>query len=217
MYCFSKTLKKPLIPKIDHRWTWLPYAVLATIVLTSTATLSTTYCEWLCPFKAVTEYVAIDSLKVLIQTIIFIVLFLTLVIVLPILTKKRTQCSFFCPFGAFQSFFNKINIFEVRLDREKCVICRKCIKSCPTFSLDETFLSSGKTLITCTKCGRCVDECAANAISYHIKGTGIGIHPVLARNLFLYAAFILGSTFCAGMIQGAIYRLIKLLTTGSMI
>ncbi|HEX2953751.1 MAG TPA: 4Fe-4S binding protein, partial [Bacillota bacterium] len=36
--------------------------------------------------------------------------------------KKRTQCSFLCPFGSMQSLINKITPFELRVDREKCSV-----------------------------------------------------------------------------------------------
>jgi ferredoxin-type protein NapH len=49
----------------------------------------------------------------LIQNGIFVVLFAALVVVLPLLTKKRTQCSFFCPFGAFQSILMGIPLTQV--------------------------------------------------------------------------------------------------------
>ena len=208
--------KKPTL-KLDKKWTYLPYAVLIVIVLTSAASLSPTYCEWLCPFKAVTEFEAITSIKVLVQTIIFASLFILLVIVLPILTGKRAQCSVLCPFAAFQAFTNKINIFDIRIDAEKCKSCKTCIKTCPTISIDENSRAQGKTRITCTKCGRCVDDCRKDAAQYHIKGTGINIKPELARNLFLYPAFIFGTTIGGGMIAGAIHRILMFVTTGSMI
>lgn len=84
----SRILKKPIIKNINKKWTYLPYAVLLGIVLISALTLSPFYCKWLCPFKTVTEYVKITSVQVLIQTVVFLSLFIVLVIVLPLLTKK---------------------------------------------------------------------------------------------------------------------------------
>ena len=95
---------------------------------------------------------------------IFVALFIGLVITLPLLTKKRTQCSLWCPFGALQSLFNKISISEVRIDTAKCTKCQRCIRSCPTLSLDEKSLTSGKPLMSCTKCAQCVDGCPVTAI-----------------------------------------------------
>jgi len=212
----SRILKKPVIKSIDRRWTYLPWAVLLGVVLLSAVTLSPAYCEWLCPFKAVTESAAITSTLILIQTIIFVTLFVGLVVVLPILTRRRTQCALFCPLGPLQSLANKINVFDVRIDPEKCSRCKLCIRSCPTLSLDEASLESGRTLMSCTKCGQCVDACPRKAISFHIKGTKVGIGADAARVLFLYPTFIIFAAFGGSIISSAILNVLKLVTTGRM-
>jgi polyferredoxin len=215
---FSRLRKKPLLKKIDPKWRYLSYAVLLGVVLTSIATLSPTYCTWLCPFKTVTEFEKVSSILILIQTIIFISLFLGLVVILPILTKKRTQCSFLCPFGAMQSFTNKIDAFEIRIDKDKCSKCKVCVGVCPTFSLDDASLEKGKANLSCTKCGKCIDHCPQKALSLEIKGTTTSCHQGgRVRLLFLYPAFMLLLTMGGGMIQDAIYRVLLLLTTGKLI
>ncbi|MCX5817587.1 MAG: 4Fe-4S binding protein [Proteobacteria bacterium] len=213
---FSRIFKKPLIKNINLKWTYLPYAVLFVVVVTAALTLSPTYCEWLCPYKTVTEFAEVTSVKILMQTIIFVSLFIALVIVLPLLTKRRTQCGLFCPFGAFQSFTNKVNAFEVRIDQEKCVKCKRCLQVCPTFSVDEGSIDEGKMRITCTKCGKCVDACPKKAIFFHVKCTPLNSTFDRYRVLFLYPAFLFLTTMAGGNIQDAIVKTIKLLTTGSM-
>jgi len=214
---FSRILKKPIIKNISKKWTYLPYAVLLGIVLMSALTLSPTYCKWLCPFKTVTEYVEITSVQVLIQTIIFVSLFIGLVIVLPILTKRRTQCGLFCPLGALQSVTNKTNVFEVRIDQDKCIQCNKCIKVCPTFSIDEESLGRGRIKTSCTKCGKCVDACPQKALYYHVKGTSLSSTFDRYRLLFLYPAFLVLAIITGGFMQDAIVKTIKLITTGTII
>jgi polyferredoxin len=214
---FSRLLRKARIKNIDRRWTLLPWAVLLGVVLSSAVLLEPTYCGWLCPFKAVTEFEAITSFTVVIQTIIFVTLFIGLVVVLPILTKKRTQCGLFCPMGALQGVTNKINIYDIHLDTEKCTKCDLCVDTCPTFSLDESSYANGHPLMSCVKCGKCVDTCPNHSISFHIKGTQPGGHPIAARVLFLYPAFLFLATFGGGMFISAIWRILKLITTGSMI
>lgn len=218
----SRLARKPIVKwfankHFDRRWIYFPFALLLAIVLISALTLSPTYCEWLCPFKAVTEYGAITSIITLVQTVIFITLFAGLVLVLPFLSKRRVQCGLFCPFGAMQSLTNKVNVFDVRIDTVKCSGCQKCVSACPTFSLDENSLKTGQTLITCTKCGKCVDTCTKGAINYHIKGTRTDVRPALARVMFLYPAFLLMVAFDGGTVAMALYRLAKLVTTGSML
>jgi polyferredoxin len=214
---FSKIGRKPLLRRINRKWTYLPFAVLLVIALTSAATLTPTYCAWLCPFKAVTEFEAVTSATTLVQAVIFMSLFVGLVIVLPVLTKRRTQCGLFCPMGAFQSLTNKLNIFDVRIDPDKCVQCGRCESVCPTFSLSRESIKKGKTCVTCTKCGRCVDECPKGAISYHIKGTPVGSGSRAARLLFIYPAYLLLAIMGSGMIIQATQRILLLVTTGSMI
>lgn len=214
---FSRIRKKPFIKNIDRRWTYMPWAILLAVVLTAAAFLSPTYCSWLCPFKAVTEFEAVTSFKILVQTIIFISLFIALVIVLPILTKRRIQCALFCPFGAMQGMTNKINAFEIRIDSDKCKNCKLCVRECPTLSMTEESLKEGRPLMSCMKCGTCVDACPRNAITFNIRGTPVSGSGNLKRLLFLYTAFLFLAIFSSHMIQDGLSRIIKLITTGSMI
>ncbi|MEN6373410.1 MAG: 4Fe-4S binding protein [Smithella sp.] len=215
---FSRLFRKARIKNIDRKWTYLPYALLLVIVLASAAALAPFYCEWLCPFKTVTEYQEITSIKTALQAMIFVSLFIALVMILPALTERRIQCGLFCPFGAFQSWTNKINVFDVRIDPAKCIKCYKCVQICPSFSLSEDTIAKGKTATTCMKCGKCIDACKQHAIVYHIKGTPLNEGKVeIARRLFIYPAFIFLATMAGGVVQDAIVKIIKLVTTGSMI
>jgi polyferredoxin len=214
---FSRIFKKPIIRRINSRWTYLPFAVLLLVILISAITLAPFYCQWLCPFKTVTEYPEITSFKTAIQAVLFISLFIALVVVLPAMTKRRTQCSFLCPMGAFQSLTNSINVFHVRIDPDKCTNCKKCIETCPTFSISEETITEGKTGITCTKCGKCIDVCRQKAISYHIKGAPLTSESgEIYRRLFIYPAFIFLATLSGGYVQESITRIIRLITSGSM-
>jgi polyferredoxin len=212
---FSRILKRPVLRKIASYWTYLPWAVLAAVVVIGAATLSPTYCEWLCPFKTVTEFNAVTSTRTAIQAVIFVSLFAGLVVVLPTLTKKRTQCGLFCPMGAFQSATNKVDPFTLRIDRSRCTDCQRCVQACPTFSLDKDAVAAGKPKVTCCKCGKCVDACTRGAITFHVKGTAAP--PERARLLFLYPAFIFLATIGGGMIVGGLHRVLLLITTGRMV
>ena len=208
---FSSIAKRARLRKINPKWRLAPWAILVAIVLLSAATYEPTYCMWLCPFKAVTEFPQVRSAQTGLQFGIFITLFLGLVVVLPFLTKRRTQCAFFCPFGAFQSIFSRTSIFEVRIDKEKCGAgCLLCQNNCPTLAIDQESIRAGKMLTSCMRCGACVDVCRKDAAVWHIKGTPVGVKPERARLLFLYAGWVFATMFGGSIIAHSLERLIGL-------
>jgi polyferredoxin len=208
---FAALPKRAKIRKFDPRLRMIPWAVLLFIVLLSAAIFEPVYCMWLCPFKAVTEFPAVRSVETAIQFVLFVALFAGLVVVLPFLTKKRTQCAFFCPFGAFQSLFNKVNIFEIRVNREKCVDCGACTVACPTLAISRESVKEGKTLLNCMKCGACVDACKKDVAVWHIKGTGIGVKPERARLLFLYGAWAMAIMFGGSIVANSLATILHFL------
>lgn len=137
------------------------------IILASICELACVYCKWFCPFKLVTEFSPINSIPSLIAAVIFIGLFLSLVIVMPILTKRRTQCSVLCPFGALASLTDGLSMFQMKIDTDKCKGCMKCAQVCPFGAIDIKTIQDkkGHPEITCAKCGECVRSCPENAIS----------------------------------------------------
>ncbi len=208
---FSSIRKKALIRKINPKWRLVPWAMLVAIVLLSAATYEPTYCMWLCPFKAVTEFIAVRNLQTAIQFGIFTALFVGLVVVLPILTKRRTQCAFFCPFGAFQSIFNRTSIFDVRIQHEKCGGCVLCQNKCPTLAIDKESISQGRAHNSCMRCGACVDVCRKHLAVWHIKGTPVGVSPERARLLGLYSAWVFASMFGGSTIANTLHKLFGLM------
>ncbi len=147
------------------------FGFLFFVILASLCELACIYCEWFCPFKLVTEFSPINSIPSLIATVMFIGLFLGLVVVLPILTKKRTQCSTLCPFGAFASLTDRFSLFQMKIDTQKCTGCMKCASVCPFSAIDIKTIQDkkGHPELTCAKCGECVAACPQKAISYSLR------------------------------------------------
>lgn len=202
---FHRIGKKTWITRINESYRYFALAMLIVMALWSASTLMPEYCNWLCPFKLVTERDKVVDAESLIKTIIMVVLFVALVVVLPILTKKRVQCATFCPMGALMSIFNKVCIFSVRNNRSKCIDCGKCRKVCPMLAIDQKH----QPLINCSMCGKCVDACPTGAMQYHIKGTAMGKKITTVRTLFLYPAYAFMVTLTGGSVVNAIELIIK--------
>jgi polyferredoxin len=205
---FSRARKKPLIKKINDSWKWMPFAVLIMVMLTAALTLIPTYCDWLCPFKAVTEFEKVTGVESAVKAGIFISLFGGLVIALPVVTGKRTQCSFLCPLGAVNTLSNKITPFTVKIDKSACTECMKCVSACPVFALTPEGVKEGTVSVFCSKCGKCTDACSNNAIHFGIKGVPAGTKKSFSRNLFLFVSFLFIAIFSAGSIVFTIKSLL---------
>lgn len=245
---FSKILRKPLLntKNMNPKLRYLPFAILILVVFWAFIAMEPVYCEWLCPLKLVTEYNEVNSLTTYIQAIIFITLGMGLLFILPILTKKRTQCGLFCPLGAFQSVVGKVNPYRVKIDPEKCIGCGKCQTACPTFSISDENLAAREIGITCTRCGKCMEVCPQGAINYSLAGVPFStndriftrkllsgnpnlfkrilakplhfLEEVLdARTIFIFGAILFGSIISSGMVTNAILRIYHLITTGSLL
>jgi len=208
---FSRIRKKPALKKISELWKWMPFAVLLMVALSSAIALLPTYCSWICPFKAVTEFEQVVSVESATKAGIFLSLFGGLVIALPVMTKKRTQCSFLCPMGAVNTLSNKITPFTIKIDKKVCTECLKCVEVCPMYALTREDILSGKVSVFCSKCGKCVDSCTKHAIHYGIKGIPAGTMKNFSRNLFLFVSFLFMAVFSAGSIISTFQALLKLI------
>lgn len=197
---FSRFRKRPLIRKIGESWRWMPFAVLFMVALTAALTLIPTYCDWICPFKAVTEFEKVTSVESAAKAGVFISLFGGLVVALPVMTRKRTQCSFLCPLGAINTVSNKVTPFTIKIDKSTCNECMKCVDVCPMFALTPEGVRSGSVSIFCSKCGKCVDNCSKKAIQFGIRGVPAGTMKNFSRNLFLFVSFLFIAVFSSGSI-----------------
>lgn len=197
------------------------FAFLFFAALASLGVMSSVYCQWFCPFKLVTEFEPVTDFAGLAVASVFILAFFGLVVAMPLLTRKRFQCSTLCPFGAFQSLIDRASSYRVVIDTAKCVSCMKCVAACPFFAIDhETILEGrGKPELTCAKCGECIDVCPQNAIRYEYSfaarktaACGNGPKSRYARallsphNLYLFTAFTLSMIISQRFFTDAIER-----------
>ena len=75
---------------------------------------------------------------------------------------KRPFCRYICPLGAFFSIFNKLSIVDFRVEKEACIECNLCKKSCPVnYPIYEDPNSPA-----CLRCLNCVRICPAVKIDY---------------------------------------------------
>ncbi len=201
---FSRLTKKARLDwRSAGRLTELPAAILLMTALISFAAASPVFCLWLCPLKATGQFLNPAPLVRAAQLLIFILVGLIFVVILPILSKKRTFCSFICPFGAWQSLWSKAHPLKLSISEEKCVRCGLCLKACPVFAITKDADGRHKAGPYCSRCGECVDACPQAAISFTLFGrSGFGPHSGPLAGRFPDARAVL--VFCSLLLGGAI-------------
>jgi NAD-dependent dihydropyrimidine dehydrogenase PreA subunit len=103
---------------------------------------------------------------------------LVFAIVLPLMTKKRWWCQI-CPLGAFFAILEKISIFRVRINRDRCDRCMDCVHECRMYALTAKYVdNTGKPNEDCIRCGRCIEVCPEKAMDVYFMGTSKKVRPV---------------------------------------
>lgn len=74
--------------------------------------------------------------------------------------SPRAWCSF-CPMGTAQNLIGGKK-YQLKLEKEKCITCRKCEKVCPM----QLEIRNNDVKPDCIKCGRCVTACPKAALQF---------------------------------------------------
>mgnify|MGYP002568490545 FL=1 len=86
---------------------------------------------------------------------------LLVVIVLSVLLY-RPFCKWLCPLGAFYALLNRVSLFQMKVDKNKCVSCGKCARVCK-MDVDVTRTPNHAE---CIRCGMCVRTCPTGAVCF---------------------------------------------------
>ncbi len=90
--------------------------------------------------------------------------FIGAVLVLSLFTY-RPWCHFFCPFGLAGWVAEKISLFKIHVDYDKCTACGACEKACPSTVMG-AILKRDRVIPDCFACGTCIETCPVKAISF---------------------------------------------------
>ncbi len=86
---------------------------------------------------------------------------LLLIVLISSTLVHRPFCKYLCPLGAFYGLFSKFGLYQMHLDKERCIKCGKCEQSCPMDVRCTEDINSPE----CIRCGKCKASCPVNAIS----------------------------------------------------
>jgi len=91
-----------------------------------------------------------------------------LAILITSLFVYRPWCHLFCPFGLLGWLVEKISLYKIRVDYDKCVACGACEEACPS-TVMSSILRRDREIADCFACSTCIDACPVDAISFDAK------------------------------------------------
>ncbi|NLE89521.1 MAG: 4Fe-4S binding protein [Dehalococcoidales bacterium] len=161
------------------------FAILITVILLSIFLAFPLVCTF-CPVLWL-------SADVVFWSVIALIAFFS--IILPFMTKRRWWCHI-CPIGAVFSLVDKISIFRVQINKNKCVQCYDCVQECRMYALSPDDLDKKrKPTVDCIRCGRCIEACPEGAVDFYFlntrfKARGIFITLVVVAAILWYTWLI---------------------------
>ena len=82
------------------------------------------------------------------------------VIVVASVVMARPFCKYLCPLGAFYGLFNRFSLYQLAIDHNACVDCKKCEQVCPM----QVEVTKNINSAECIRCGCCKAACPQDAI-----------------------------------------------------
>lgn len=178
---FQELLHLIPVPKIKLKGKWaylryLKYAVLVLMVLLLPAITvdatdlgKTWFCEYICPAGTLEAGIALlltnPLLAEAIGTLFWVKAAILAAMIAACLFLYRAFCRVLCPLGAIYGLLNKVSLYHLEVNKDKCTDCGNCASACK-MDLDP---SKQLRSTECILCGRCTKACSAGALKMRWK------------------------------------------------
>ncbi len=124
------------------------------------------FCKVICPAGFLEAGVPVLLLFPSLQSLIGVAFYIKLTFFVFIsgfsVIHYRFFCRTICPLGALYSISNKFSFLQIRFDKDLCVDCGKCEKTCKM----EINIRKNQQDLECIRCGDCLKICPTNALKF---------------------------------------------------
>ena len=160
--------------------TYLKYAVLLVMVVLLPALAVNEvgmgdpfFCKYLCPQGVLEGAIPLSltnaGIRAALGTLFTRKLSILLAVAVLSVVFYRPFCKWLCPLGAFYALLNKVSLFQMQVDPNKCISCGKCAKACQM----DVDITKTPNHTECIRCGMCVRACPTHAVAFRY-GFGYG-------------------------------------------
>ena len=155
-----------------HILTYLKYAVLLLFVIALPMTVVNEvgmgdpfFCKYICPAGILEGGIPLSAADARIRASLGWLFTWKSCILLGVIVLSvffyRPFCKWLCPLGAFYGIFNRISVYRIQVDREKCTACGACSRVCKM----DVDVTRSPNSAECIRCGDCAASCPHRAIS----------------------------------------------------
>lgn len=153
--------------------TYLKYAVLLVMVVLLPALAVNEvgmgdpfFCKYLCPQGVLEGAIPLSltnaGIRAALGTLFTRKLSILLAVAVLSVVFYRPFCKWLCPLGAFYALLNKVSLFQMQVDPNKCISCGKCAKACQM----DVDVTKTPNHTECIRCGMCVRACPTHAVAF---------------------------------------------------
>ena len=153
--------------------TYLKYAVLLIMVVLLPALAVNEvgmgdpfFCKYLCPQGVLEGAIPLSltnaGIRAALGTLFTRKLSILLAVAVLSVVFYRPFCKWLCPLGAFYALLNKVSLFQMQVDPNKCISCGKCAKACQM----DVDITKTPNHTECIRCGMCVRACPTHAVAF---------------------------------------------------
>ena len=153
--------------------TYLKYAVLLVMVFLLPAFLVNDvgmgdpfFCKYLCPQGVLEGAIPLSLANSGIRAALGKLFTWKFSILLSVIALSvlfyRPFCKWLCPLGAFYALFNRVSLFQMKVDKNKCVSCGKCARACKM----DVDVTKTPNHTECIRCGMCIRACPTKAVCF---------------------------------------------------
>ena len=161
-------------------FTYLKYVILAVMVVLLPAIIVSDvgigdpfFCKYLCPQGVLEGAIPLSAVNAGIRAALGSLFTWKLTVLLTVVVLSvlffRPFCKWICPLGAFYALLNKVSLFQMKVDKNKCVSCGKCARVCKM----DVDVTKTPNHTECIRCGMCISACPTDAVQFRY-GFGIG-------------------------------------------
>ncbi|MDD5455059.1 MAG: 4Fe-4S binding protein [Candidatus Ratteibacteria bacterium] len=154
------------MPLLKYAFLLIMVIVLPILIVDELGYGQTWFCKFICPAGTLEAgfplIVLIEDLRSQIGLLFSWKVGLLVIFLIWMIVSKRPFCRVVCPLGATFSLFNKVSLFRMVVDKDKCIECDMCYKNCPT----GVKVYEDTNNPDCIRCLNCVKTCKYGALSF---------------------------------------------------